>query len=67
MNITNEHFHPREIVVDSEPPFIPMNLDQQVASTNSRPPTVYDQKYVDFVDNVLKEAADDFEREKKCT
>ncbi|XP_011684611.1 PREDICTED: zinc finger SWIM domain-containing protein 7-like [Wasmannia auropunctata] len=42
-----------------------MNSDQQVASTGSRPPTVYDQKYVDFVDNVLKEAADDFEREKK--
>lgn len=46
---------------------VPMNSDQQVASTGSRPPTVYDQKYVDFVENVLKEAADDFEREKKCT
>jgi len=43
-----------------------MNSDQQVANT-SRPPTVYDQKYVDFVDNVLKEVADDFEKEKKCT
>lgn len=42
-----------------------MNSDQQVANTGSRPPTVYDQKYVDFVDNALKEAAGDFERERK--
>jgi len=44
-----------------------MNSDQQIANTGSRPSTVYDQKYVDFVDNVLKEVADDFEKEKKCT
>lgn len=50
----------------TEPPFVPMNSDQQVANTGSRPPTVYDQKYVDFVDNALKEAAGDFERERKC-
>ncbi|XP_024867988.1 cell cycle checkpoint protein RAD1-like [Temnothorax curvispinosus] len=50
---------------DSEPPFAPMNPDQQVANTGSRPPTVYDQKYMDFVENVLKEAASDFEKEKK--
>lgn len=31
------------------------------------PPTVYDQQYPDFVDNLLKETADDFEKEKKCT
>ncbi|XP_011055880.1 PREDICTED: zinc finger SWIM domain-containing protein 7-like [Acromyrmex echinatior] len=42
-----------------------MNSYQQVVNTGSQPPTVYDQKYVDFVDNVLKEVADDFEREKK--
>lgn len=29
------------------------------------PPTVYDQQYPDFVDNLLKETADDFEKEKK--
>lgn len=43
-----------------------MNSDQQVVNTGLRPPTVYDQKYVDFVDNVLKEVAGDFEKEKKC-
>ncbi|KYN34805.1 Cell cycle checkpoint protein RAD1 [Trachymyrmex septentrionalis] len=42
-----------------------MNSYQQVINTGSQPPTVYDQKYVDFVDNILKEVADDFEREKK--
>ncbi|XP_011868105.1 PREDICTED: zinc finger SWIM domain-containing protein 7-like [Vollenhovia emeryi] len=42
-----------------------MNSDQQVASAGSRSPTVYDRKYVDFVDNALKEAADDFEKEGK--
>ncbi|KYM89449.1 Cell cycle checkpoint protein RAD1 [Atta colombica] len=42
-----------------------MNSYQQVVNTGSQPPTVYDQKYIDFVDNVLKEVADDFEREKK--
>ncbi|XP_036146706.1 zinc finger SWIM domain-containing protein 7-like [Monomorium pharaonis] len=42
-----------------------MSSDQQVADTGSRLPTVYDQKYINYVENVLKEAADDFEREKK--
>ncbi|XP_018299916.1 cell cycle checkpoint protein RAD1 [Mycetomoellerius zeteki] len=42
-----------------------MNSYQQVIDPGFRSPTVYDQKYVDFVDNVLKEVADDFEREKQ--
>lgn len=41
-----------------------MNLDQEENVVFS-PPTIYDQQYPDFVENVLKEAADDFEKEKK--
>lgn len=42
-----------------------MNRDQEENVVFS-PPTIYDQQYPDFIDNVLKEAVDDFEREKKC-
>ncbi|XP_014474981.1 PREDICTED: zinc finger SWIM domain-containing protein 7-like [Dinoponera quadriceps] len=41
-----------------------MNLDQQVANATS-PPIVYDQKYMNFVDTLLKESADEFEKERK--
>lgn len=48
-----------------------MDLDQQVAETRksnvaARQATIYDEKYSVFVENVLKETASDFEREKKC-
>lgn len=45
--------------------FTLMNCDQEENVVFS-PSTIYDQQYPDFIDNVLKEAADDFEREKKC-
>lgn len=45
-----------------------MNLDQEEDIENTfSPPNIYDQQYPDFVKNLLKEVADDFEREKKCT
>lgn len=43
-----------------------MSLDQQVADTGISSPLMYDEKYVDLADNLLKEAAADFKREKKC-
>lgn len=48
-----------------------MDLDQQVAETSksnvtTRQATIYDENYSIFVENALKEAASDFEREKKC-
>lgn len=42
-----------------------MSLGQQVANT-TLPFIVYDQKYTNFVDVLLKESADEFEREGKC-
>ncbi|XP_012227666.1 zinc finger SWIM domain-containing protein 7-like [Linepithema humile] len=47
-----------------------MDLDQQVAEPSksnitTRQATIYDEKYSVFVENVLKETASDFEREKK--
>lgn len=40
-----------------------MNLDQQVSTSSA---TVYDQTYTNFVDILLKQSADDFEKHKKC-
>lgn len=42
-----------------------MSVDQQVPGISSSPPFVYDEKYMDFVNELLKEAVTDFKKEKK--
>jgi len=42
-----------------------MSADQQ-ASVAVPSSITYDQKYMDFVEDLLKEAASDFEKEEKC-
>lgn len=43
-----------------------MSVDQQIAGINTSPLPVYNEKYMDFVDDLLKEAVTDFKKEKKC-
>lgn len=42
-----------------------MSVNEQL-TTNIFPLSTYDTKYAEFVNKVLKESADSFEKEKKC-
>lgn len=42
-----------------------MNLNQQTES-NTSAPNIYDEKYIEFVNNVLKETSESYEKEGKC-
>lgn len=46
-----------------------MNLDEvaNVAAPSPASSMIYDRKYADFVEEILKRAASDFEKERKCT
>lgn len=40
-------------------------MNQQTA-TNTSVPDIYDEKYIKFVNDVLKETSENYEKEQKC-